>query len=275
MTVSVLRKGPSGPTAEEGVSSFLSLSDTPNSYAGAKGERVSVNDEETGIVFSSPYDFLNSSQWGYISATSRSDTSLDAVGILTGVSSDATSIFSVDGDGNGLTQSIGDNANVYTDAVDTPFRIENNSSCLIKFAIKTTNFERMFVGFVGSVSFNTPLNSDDPSLPLIGVIASAALGETTYRLVAGNDTGPLTRIDTGVPLTTGALHVRVTSDANNSTFKVELLDAKFILLASHLFTSNIPLPGDDVPLGLGAGFRNQSGATQSIIQYFMKVINTP
>lgn len=261
-----LRKGPSGPVDDSG-DSFLGLEDTPDLYPVRKNKAPIVNRESDGLIFETQE--LNSAQSFYACADGGPNE-LSGSGCMRIRSIASTSFSSVDKDGVYLRMEGTSNADIYSGSRELGPPTSLETDLLLKFKLGSSSNIRFFSGLSTNTSLQI-LVIADPTVARVGVSYSTTAAQTNFQFVTCDGSGVSTFIDSGIEVTTDAFYVRVANIPSKPSFNVELLDAKFAVIASHEFSFNVPsLSEHTVP----AIAMNTIAATYLDV-YFLKAVFSP
>jgi hypothetical protein len=122
---------------------------------------------------------------------------------------------------------------------------------IAKCAITSTTSIRFFAGWT-STDGETMLSSDDPAAHYVGVQFSTNRSDANWQFVSKDGTTQ-NLVNTGIPVGTDAIQLRITVDNTVPNIKVELLNSAFEPTASTTFTTNLPGSTTELRMVVGVG----------------------
>jgi len=228
-----------------------------------------INDIESALIDMQPRP------WGVIMANGQA-TVMQAVAGMTQRAIDLASAAGFDAAGVHLRQDT-------TAVLNTEVFVSNAAGSgvtrpnfkpklLFKAGLGQTTNERAFMGLVGSVAPDgAPVSSDTPAAQYVGIQYSTSRGDVNWQFVTHDGTTQGI-VNSGVAASNATLHLRMTFAPVGTNILLEILDADFVLLASHTFTANQPSPTTE--LVVFSGLRNLAAlAVKSMRQYFVNLVN--
>ncbi len=217
--------------------------------------------------------FIDNRAWGTIFPF-HSSSGMQSGGIYNDILTDTTSSRNNDPDGHFFQQDTA--ALIDSDAAGNVnafiHRPNYNFEVFFKFALLNTTNVRFWVVAMGATSYITTMApSDTPVLPYVGIRFSTSAGDVNWRFMSSDAVGT-NNIDSGIPVSTAARFVHIISiDQIVPQFIVRILDENFIELAVQIFTTLMPIPTQEISIGLGA--RALAAEIKSLKHYMWVGIN--